>query len=88
MEKRNANSSNHEDSALKASAQPFNHVEVPEFVRGSVEKEGDARDVLGQVVGYLEEARKWSNISGFVRHRPFKVDMGWHWAAEDETIET
>lgn len=68
-----------DDSALKASAQPFNHVEVPEFVRGGGEKEGDGRDVLGQVVGYLEEARKWSNISGFLRHGPFEIDAGWRW---------
>ncbi len=66
-----------DDSALKASAQPFNHVEVPEFVRGGGEKEEDGRDVLGQVVEYLEEARKWSNVSGFVRQKPFKMD----WAA-------
>ncbi len=25
---------------------------------------------------YLEEARKWSDISGFVRHRPFKIGSG------------
>lgn len=68
-----------DDSARKASAHPFNHVEVPEFVRGGDEKEGDGRAVLGQVVGYLEEARTWSDFSGFVRQRPFKVDMGWRW---------
>lgn len=68
-----------DDSKLKASAHPFNHVEVPEFARGGDEKEGDGRAVLGQVVGYLEEARKWSDISGFVRRRPFKVDSGWRW---------
>lgn len=68
-----------DDSALKASAQPFNHVEVPEFVRDGGEKEDDGRDVLGQVVGYLEEARKWSDVSGFVRHGPFEINEGWRW---------
>ena len=68
-----------DDSALKASAQPFNHVEVPEFLPGGGENEANGRDVLGQVVCYLEEARKWSNVSGFVRHRPFEIDAGWHW---------
>lgn len=48
-------------------------------MRGGGEKEGDGRDVLGQVVGYLEEARKWSNISGFLRHGPFEIDAGWRW---------
>ncbi|CAF9909170.1 MAG: hypothetical protein ALECFALPRED_005303 [Alectoria fallacina] len=68
-----------DDSVLKASAQPFNHVEVPEFVRSGSEKEGDGRNVLGQVVGYLEEARKWSDVSVFVRHRRFEIDAGWRW---------
>ena len=72
-----------DDSVLKASAQPFNHVKVPEFVRGGSEKEGLGREVLGQVVGYLEEARKWSNISGFVRRRPFAIDEEWRWPAEE-----
>ena len=48
-------------------------------MRGGGEKEGDGRDVLGQVVGYLEEARKWSNVSSFVRQRPFEIDAGWRW---------
>ena len=47
-------------------------------MRGRGEKE-DGKDVLGQVVGYLEEARKWNNVSGFVRQRPFEIDAGWHW---------
>lgn len=62
-----------DDSALKASAQPFNHVAVPEFVRGGGEKDGGGRDVLGQVVEYLEQAKNWSNISAFVRYRPFEM---------------
>lgn len=74
-----------DDSALKASAQPFNHIKVPEYVRGGGEKEGDGRDVLGQVVGYLEEAKKWDNVSGFVRHRPFLLDEGWRWPVEEDT---
>lgn len=39
-----------DDSVLKASAQPFNHVEVPEFVKGEGEREGDGKNVLAQVV--------------------------------------
>ena len=68
-----------DDSTLKASAQPFNHVEVPEFLPDRCENGANGRDVLGQVVCFLEEARKWSNVSGFVRQRPFKIDAGWHW---------
>ena len=72
-----------DDSVLKATAQPFNHVEVPSYVRGGSEKEGHGRNVLGQVVGYLEEARKWSDLSGFVRRRPFAIDEEWRWPAEE-----
>ena len=67
-----------DDSALKASAQPYNHIEIPEFVKGS-ETEGDGKDVLGKVVGYLEEARKYSDVSAFGRVRRFHIDDGWRW---------
>ena len=67
-----------DDSVLKASAQPYNHVEVPEFGKES-EKAGDGKNVLGQVVGYLEEARKWNDVSAFVRERRFQIDTGWSW---------
>ena len=76
-----------DDSALKASAQPYNHVKVPRFAQGADEK-GGGRDVLKKVVGYLEEARKWSDVSGFVRHTPFATDDGWRWLAKEATIGT
>ena len=75
-----------DDSVLKASAQPFNHIEVPEFVRGS-EKEGDGKDVLAQVVGYLEEAREWSDVSAFMRQRPFEIDAGWRWEWHEKSSQ-
>ena len=53
-------------------------------MRGGGEEEGDGRDVLGQVVGYLEEARKWSDVSGFVTQGPFEVDAGWRWRWQNE----
>ena len=62
-----------DDSALKASAQPHNLVEIPEFTK---EKE-ETSDVLAQVVGYLEEARTWEDVSTFIKDRPFRVDRGW-----------
>ena len=67
-----------DDSLLKASTQPFNHVEVPEYVEGD-ERDGDGRNVLAQVVGYLEEARRWNDVSAFVREKGFVVDAGWRW---------
>lgn len=36
-------------------------------------------DVLAQVVGYLEEARRWADVSAFVKQRRFEVDAGWGW---------
>lgn len=63
---------------MKASAQPYSLVQIPEFEKGGVEKKGD-KDVLGQVVGYLEEVRRWDDVSAFVRGRPFEVDCGWGW---------
>jgi hypothetical protein len=67
-----------DDSLLKASAQPYNHIKVPEFDSGS-ETNGDGRDVLAQVAGYLEEARRWKDVSAFMREKGFIVDAGWKW---------
>lgn len=67
-----------DDNATKASAQPYNLVQIPEFLRVEAEKER-CRDVLGQVVGYLEEVRRWGDVSAFVRGRRFEVDCGWGW---------
>lgn len=52
-------------------------------MQGGGEIEGDGRDVLGQVVGYLEEARKWSDVSGFAKHRRFEIDQ-WQWEWQKE----
>ena len=70
---------------MKASAQPYNLVQIPEFVKGGAENR-DAKDVLGQVVGYLEEARSWVNVSAFVRGRRFEVDCGWEWNWKEKKI--
>lgn len=43
-------------------------------MQGGGEEVGDGRDVLGHVVEYLEEARKWSNVSGFLKQGPFKIE--------------
>ena len=67
-----------DDSVFKASAQPFNHVEVPEFVKSREAKDGKD-GVLAQVTGYLEEARRWSDVSAFVKGRKFEINDGWVW---------
>ncbi|KAL8830237.1 MAG: hypothetical protein Q9191_001551 [Dirinaria sp. TL-2023a] len=68
-----------DDSAAKGQAQPHNLVELPEFTRTGETDRGGKEEVLGQVVAYLEEARRWADISAFVRKWPFKVDAGWKW---------
>ena len=57
-----------DDSALKAAAQPFNHLEVPEFVTAKKENVG-GEGVLAGVAAMLEEARGWSDVSAFMRKR-------------------
>jgi len=63
-----------DDSRLKAAAQPHNLLEIPEF-KNTPEQRGT--DVLGQVVGYLEELRLQEDVSRFMRQRSFRVDDGW-----------
>lgn len=64
---------------LKASAQPYNAVVLPGFVKGGGEEEGNGAEVLGQVVAYLEMARTVDNVSSFAREHPFRVDGCWKW---------
>ena len=71
-----------EDSRLKAQKQPFNHIEVPEYTIRSGD-EGTGMEVLGQVVGYLEELRKWDDVSRFIRANRFEIDVGWSWDWEE-----
>lgn len=64
-----------DDTALKAAAEPYNLIEVPQFGHdGDNYKDG----VLSQVVGYLEELKYAGNASYFMRTNPFAVDAGWN----------
>lgn len=74
-----------DDSPMKASAQPYNLVRIPEFAKDNATDQGGGElGLLGQVVGYLEEARRWGNVSAFVRNRKFEVKEGWRWDWEPE----
>ncbi|KAH0566323.1 hypothetical protein GP486_000294 [Trichoglossum hirsutum] len=64
-----------DDSALKASAQPYNHISVPEF-KGGRESE-DRRSVFNQVMGYLEAIVLQQDVSSYIRKDPFRVAEGW-----------
>ncbi|MCJ1242545.1 hypothetical protein MMC14_010554 [Varicellaria rhodocarpa] len=63
-----------DDSVVKAQKQPFNHIKVPEFTRSP--KKASEDDVLCQVMTYLEELRKWDDVSRFIKNDPFRVKQG------------
>jgi hypothetical protein len=70
-----------DDSALKASAQPHNLLEIPEF---SATKEQLAEDVLREVAGYLEIIRYQGDVSKFIHKQPFKAGT-WSFDWPDES---
>ena len=61
-----------DDSALKASAQPYNHIEIPEFIRSSGVNEDEAK-ILVHVMSYLEDARWWDDVSKFMKKTRFSI---------------
>lgn len=62
-----------DDSYLKASGEPFNHIEVPEFHGSMVELEETTRPVLRELTRYLEEASHFEDVSTFIRAHPFNI---------------
>ena len=83
-----------DDSVRKAQAQPHNLVEVPELTHpGRHGQQEESQEVLGQVVTYLEEARRYENVSAFARAKKFavKADPQWDWKEsrkiEDDSAE-
>ncbi|KAI9700440.1 MAG: hypothetical protein M1836_002455 [Candelina mexicana] len=73
-----------DDTTLKATAQPHNLLEVPEFTGGPAQMK---LDLLRQVVGYVEELRWQVDVSSFIKQNPFRVDSGWdhHWPDDSPT---
>lgn len=71
-----------DDSVLKAAAQPFNLVEVPEVTLDRLPQEVE-NSVFAQVAGYIEEARWWSDVSSFARRTPFRPGQGWERRAQE-----
>ena len=69
-----------DDSKEKARAEPWNLVEVPEFL-GPGKSEGE-EDVLGQVERWVEEAKGWSDVSGFVKAMGQGFVIGTKWKGE------
>jgi hypothetical protein len=71
-----------DDSALKANAQPYNLLEIPEFEATPEQMQGD---VLREVAGYLEVLRQQSDVSKFINKQPFKGDSRWSYDWPDES---
>jgi hypothetical protein len=65
-----------DDSYIKAHAQPFNLLEIPEFAAKPDHME---IDVLRKVVGYLELVRRQDDVSKFMKREPFKSDDPSDW---------
>jgi hypothetical protein len=63
-----------DDSTVKATAQPYNHIMVPEFSGGDSDADVQHESVLVQVARYLDQVRVHKNVSGCMKVNPFKVD--------------
>lgn len=64
-----------DDTQLKAAAEPYNLVEIPEFEGRPEQMQSD---ILREVAGYLEVA-KWNvDVSAFIYGTPFKADGRFH----------
>jgi len=61
-----------DDSVEKARSEPFNLLEIPEFTN----RPEEPADVLRQVAEYLEMCLLQTNVSWYVREKPFKLGAG------------
>jgi hypothetical protein len=70
-----------DDSKLKAAKQPYNHIEIPEYLGNKKEKGSGVNEILARVVSYLEAARWWGDVSCFIKYQSFKVHewQKWDW---------
>ena len=73
-----------DDSAIKASAQPHNLLEIPEFSATPEQMEGDA---LREVAGYLQELRFQTDVSKFIKKEPFQCDGRWNFEWPNDIAE-
>ncbi|KAF1965860.1 HAD-like protein [Bimuria novae-zelandiae CBS 107.79] len=64
-----------DDSSLKASAQPHNLLEIPEFK--GIDAGISVQDVLAEVVGYLEVLKMQEDVSKYMHKTPFRANGDW-----------
>jgi hypothetical protein len=67
-----------DDSVVKASHQPYNHVCLPEYVRPAERASDPTDDALWQVAGYLAELRFQGHVARFIKRNPFRMGDGWN----------
>ncbi|TQS39400.1 hypothetical protein Golomagni_00076 [Golovinomyces magnicellulatus] len=60
-----------DDSSVKARTEPFNLIQVPEFL-GDPDEPGN---ILAKVFEYLKQASMYSNMSSYLRHKPFVLHI-------------
>lgn len=64
-----------DDSLLKAAAQPYNLLQIPEFK--GIDVVTPVPDVLAEVVGYLEILKMQEDVSKFIYKYPFQANGMW-----------
>ena len=62
-----------DDSMMKASGQPYNHIEVPEFTQSEPIAFEHQTKVLEQVVEYISVAETYGDVSSFIKHNTFEL---------------
>ena len=70
-----------DDSIEKARSEPHNLLEIPEFVGMNQEMS----EVLPQVHDYLNELCYQSDVSSYVKSRPFELNPDYKLVGEDAT---
>ena len=62
-----------DDSEKKAVTEPFNHLAIPEYSAASHGRESKVK-ALEKVVEYLERARRYNDVSAFMKSNKFVVE--------------
>ena len=68
-----------DDTKGKAQAQPWNHILIPTYEEKDRQHEKETRQGLVQVLSYIEEASWYSDVSAFMKWKPFVADSAWAW---------
>ena len=75
-----------DDSANKAASHPYNHLAISEFFKETLEVERE-QNVLLVVCEFLDEIRKYEDVSTFISKAPFSLTGG-NWRITDNGLFT